>query len=457
MLVLLGAAGACQGASSSAGAPPPLAARAQPTAASASSAASAEPAAGTSPSAPATSAQAEPNAPSAIPPLPPWPDDDRASWQAPERYDHLILKVSFPYQGQYRNVRYEGHNRLLRGELRDGGQVAERWRRLAQGTRGVFLLRDSLWSQQDHPVRATPHAFMMPPCWVTAAVAEVAAGRTIQPLVAPALDDEAAWTAIATAEQMFGSFPPSDSLHREASRAASGDVRSRERTRAARATLRSLASDVDAMIGAASGGIEAVAAAGAERIAASDRRYFGAALRYHRVVPIFVENPNRKEFVDEGKGMTVAGRDIPEHLVELARDAVYLRRLRDGDLAVERYDLSVAAERARAIKVLEALLPQGEASPSTTLWLWVTGRLDPHRKAEGENATRYLASFRRQLEGAAFDRGRLRIVSKPAAEPPTGPGRAQAFRREAQWYRHRDLPWAVRLTSRGLGELSGGR
>ena len=33
----------------------------------------------------------------------------------------------------------------------------------------------------------------------------------------------------------------------------------------------------------------------------------------------------------------------------------------------------------------------------------MTGRLDPHRKAEGENATRYLKRFRKELAKAAID------------------------------------------------------
>ncbi len=231
---------------------------------------------------------------------PPPPQDGRKLWSAPERYEHLILKAACPYSEQCPNLRYEGHNGLLSRGAKDSTEIAERWRQLVQGTRGVFVLRDSLWSQQDHPYHRAPEALMMPPSWVTAAVDDVARGLPIRPPQAPALTDDTAWAAIATPQDMFGGFPPSDSLHREAIRALGTDPDERRRTEAARASVASLATDVKAMRTVAAKGPQAVAEVGAERIASSDRRYFGAALRYHRVVPIFVENPNRREHLSRG-------------------------------------------------------------------------------------------------------------------------------------------------------------
>ena len=388
------------------------------------------------------------------PPPPPAPDDGRKLLRAPESYEHLIIKVGLPFTSQFSNLRYEGFNGLFMNGASGGAEVAERWRSLCLGVRAVFVLRDSLWSQQDHPYHRPPFALMMPPSWVTVAVAAVASGESIRPLRTAALDNDADWAAIATPEAMFGAFPPSDSLHREATRPLAGasDV-DRLHTESARRSLRSLAEDVAAMIAAAPRGIEAVASAGAERIAQSDDRYFGTSIRYHRVVPIFVENPNTRELVDEGKGMTVKGRHIDQALVRLARDTVYLRRLRDGDMAVERYDLSVAAERARAIEVLTALIPAEGAQPGGTLWLWVTGKLDPHREGEGENAVRYLPAFLAELEAAPIDRDRLRVVSKPATELPRGSERPRVLRSDVSWYRHRHLPYAVRLSTGELQQL----
>jgi hypothetical protein len=384
------------------------------------------------------------------PPPEPSPPTDRVLHSAPERFDHVILKIHFPMREQFANLRYEGFNALLMKGAASGDEVAQRWRDLVVGARGVFLLRDSLFSQQDHPYHRKPHALMMPPSWVTVAVAEVAAGRAIAPLVAPPPDDDAAWAAIVSAADMFGSFPPSDSLYREAVRARGGEEA--RYTEAARAAVASLALDVAAMIAAAPRGTAAVAAAGAERIARSDRRYFGAALRYHRVIPLFVENPNTHELRDEGKGMTVFGRDIEPSLVKLARDAVYRRRLRDGDLAVERYDLSQQGERDRAIEVLEAFIGKDDAAPGGTLWLWVTGKLDPMREAEGENAVRYLPAFIKQLDAAAVDRARLRIVSMPSTDLPAA-DQLGFVKKDAAWYRKRDLPYSVRLTTHQFHEL----
>ncbi|MBW2457776.1 MAG: hypothetical protein JRI68_24945 [Deltaproteobacteria bacterium] len=392
-----------------------------------------------------------PTATTPIPTPPPLPEDGRKLWSVPERYEHLIVKVAYPYTEQCPNLRYEGHNGLLSRGAASSAEIARRWRKLAQGTRGVFVLRDSLWSQQDHPYHRAPEALMMPPSWVTAAVADVDAGTAIRPPLAPPLSDDAAWAVIATPEDMFGGFPPSDSLHREAIRALGADPDERRKTEAARASLTSLAADVKAMMAVAGKGPGAVAEAGAERIAASDRRYFGRALRYHRVVPIFVENPNRRELQAEGKGMTVPGRTVPDRLIKLARNAVYHRRLRDGDLAIERYDLSVPAERDRAIEVLETFIPAG-AGPGPTLWLWVTGRLDRSGKA-GENAVRYLPAFRKRLANAKIESSRLRVVSKPATELPTGADRVKAFRSDSQWYRHRDLPYAVKISTSQLRQL----
>jgi hypothetical protein len=392
--------------------------------------------------------------PDSWPPPEPELPSDRKLLAAPTRYEHVILRVSYPVDEQFKNLRYEGHNGLLMAGAADGTEVAQRWRHLVAGSRGVFVLRDSLWSQQDHAYHRVPHALMMPPSWVTVAVDATIARRSIEPLRAPDPNDDDAWAAIAAPGDMFGSFPPSDTLHREAVRARGSDGEARRRTEAARAALRSLAADVSAMLSVVARGAEQVAQVGAARIAASDRAYFTGPLRFHRVIPIFVENPNTKELQEEGKGMTVVGRSLSDQALTLARDAVYRRRLRDGDLALERYDLSQAAERARAIVVLEALIGPDPQAPATTLWLWVTGRLDPHRKAEGENATRYLPAFQRELEKARIDPKRLRIVSMPSTEvPPTD--RAAFFTKDADWYRKRDLPYSVRLTTSELRQILG--
>ena len=377
------------------------------------------------------------------PPEPPPPPDNATIHTAPDKFDHLVLKISFPVGLQYDNIRYEGHNGLIMKGAADGEAAALRWRKLAAGTRGVFVLRDSMWSQQDHPYQKLPYALMMPPSWVTAALVD---GADMKAPIAPATDAE--WTAIKTPQDMFGSFPPSDSLHREAIIALSGqtDADQKRRTAAARASLASLRADVLAMKSARD-----IAQAGAERISRSDVKYFGRAIRYHRIIPIFVENPNTKELEQEGKGMHPLGRKkVDPALIDRAMRAVYRRRLLDGPIAIERYDLSQSKERDRAIAVLEALIPPNEEGPA--LWLWVTGRLDPHRKAEGENATKYLPVFRKQIAAAKINLRRLRILSKPSTQLPDS-DRQTAFLRDAKWYRMRALPYSVRLSSRDFSQL----
>src|SRR4029453_18035846 len=113
-----------------------------------------------------------------VPPEPPRPDDGELL-TAPAQWEHVVLKISFPIRAQYQNLRYEGHNGLLHKGAADATEIAERWRRLARGVRGVFVLRDSLFSQQDYVYGFPPYALMMPPSWVSTAVVETAPGRAL--------------------------------------------------------------------------------------------------------------------------------------------------------------------------------------------------------------------------------------------------------------------------------------
>lgn len=385
------------------------------------------------PPAPATTAPATTTEPAALPQPTPRPApppipaarttvDAQNQRSAPPRY-HRITPRAFPQTpARFSDLVYECNNMEFRGPKAgaryadDGATVAARWRQFAAGTGGVFVLRDSLWSQQDHPSGHAAYAPMMPPNWVTVAVAAAAEGRALVLPTAPPVDDDAAWSAL-TPAAMFGDLPVSDSLHRAA--AATGAV-----ARNARRVHRMLTDDVRAMWRAAPAGAEAVAAAGAERIAASDRAYFGAALRRTTVIPIFVEHPNDHE-VEEGKGMGVHGRRLSVAHQATAMRAVYRRRLADGDLALERYDLSNAADRDRAIAVLEALIPPGEPAGRGKVWLWITGKLDPQRKLQGDGPLAYVGAFRAQLQAADVDLTRLHLFAKPEIVlPRTGDRKA---------------------------------
>ena len=355
-------------------------------------------------------------------PFPGFPTVDPSELgRAPARFTHLVPQLSPPIGFRFQNLLYEANHISMRGPRGDdefyestGQEIAERWRRSAAGVRRVFALRDALFSQQDHPIDHDPVALMMPPNWVTVAVAELLAGRVLKPVTAPPIDDDAAWAALTTSTDLFGSFPPSDRLFEASTRPRTVLAPERLRVTNARRSVRMLSADAQAMIDAAARGPEAVADAGAERISISDRRYFGERLRREHIILISVENPNRHEMVEEAKGLTVAGRDLPEEAVLLARNAIYRRRLADGPLAVERYDLTRRPERARAIALLEAIIPEhGEAVPGENrLWLWVHGGLDGSG-VSGRDATGQIQSFRAEVAEANVDVDRVDYLSKP--------------------------------------------
>lgn len=388
--------------------------------------------------------------------------------RAPARYDHLVPRLVPPIGPRFRNLLYEANNvsmrgaRTAEGELyaSTGAQIAERWRTGAAGVSKLFAIRDALFSQQDHPVDHDPVSVMMPPSWVTVAVAEVMAGRIPRPVQAPAIDDEAAWAAIATPAELFGSFPPSARLHQVSTRTRSVLAPDRLHVTNARRSVHMLARDVRAMIDAAPHGAEAVAAAGAERISLSDRRYFGERLRREHMILVAVENPNRHELADEAKGLTVHGRALPDEAVTLARRVILRRRLRDGDIGLERYHLGEPAERRRAIAVLEELIPErGDATEGGVVWLWVHGGLDP-TGVRGNDATRHIGVFRQEVIAANVDVRRVRYLSKPHV-PIGGRHLAQQLDNHARRYRALDLPLSLNIGSplliRLLGELDARR
>ncbi|MCA9612111.1 MAG: hypothetical protein R3B99_22870 [Polyangiales bacterium] len=385
--------------------------------------------------------------------------DDSELLRAPPRYDHLVPRLSPPTGPRFRNLVYEANNMTMRGSRSSDGalyastgrEIAERWRVAAAGVSKVFVLRDALFSQQDHPVDHDPVAVMMPPSWVTVAVAHVLEGRPIEPVHAPPIDDDEAWGAIETPGDLFGSFPVSQTLHEVATRPRTVLAPERLRVTNARRSVHMLARDAEVMAAAAPRGAAAVAEVGAERISLGDRRYFGERLRREHIILIGVENPNRHEIVDEAKGLTVAGRELPEEAVTLARRAIYGRRLRDGDLAVERYHLGEPVERRRAVAVLEELIPRDGSPEGGTVWLWVHGGLDP-RGVRGTDATRHIGMFRQEVAAANVDVRRLRYLSKPHV-PIGGRNLAQQLDSHARRFRSLDLPLSLNIGSGLLARL----
>ncbi len=397
--------------------------------------------------APATTAAIAAQQEESFPPYPLF--DDANLLRAPARFDHLVPRLVPPTGPRYRNLRYEANNVGMRGAYGDDGfyestgrAIAERWRIGAAGTRGVFALRDALFSQQDHPIDHDPVSVMMPPSWVTVAVAETMAGRALRPVESPPLNDDDAWQALATPEDLFGSFPPSERLHEVATRPRTVLAPERLRVTNARRTVAMLAADARAMVEAAADGPEAVARAGAERISRSDRRYFGERVRREHIVLVAVENPNRHEVRDENKGLEVFGRALPPEAVALARRSIYARRLQDGDIAIERYHLGHPEERRRAIRVLFELLGPG-SSGGHRVWVSVHGGLDA-RGTRGTDATRYIAGFRAEVADAGIDTVRVRYLSKPHV-PIGGRNMARQLDAAARRFRQLDLPLSLNL------------
>ncbi|HJL20279.1 MAG TPA: hypothetical protein RMH99_31720 [Sandaracinaceae bacterium LLY-WYZ-13_1] len=341
----------------------------------------------------------------------------RRDRRAPEAYAHLIGRVGGRTPWVFTNLRYESNNRSMRGAFdpspEAGCDNARRQRALFARTRGVFVLRDALYSQQDHPIEHRACALMMPANWVTAAVADTRAGRALRPVVAPAMDDDAAWASIDTPEAMFGSFQPSENLF-ETARRSRGDASAddRGRIRNARHNVRRLAVEARALIDAAVEGPRAVAEAGAARIAASDRAYFTPEVRHDRVVVLGVEHPSEHEIRGENKGVAIWGREVPAEVLAMVRDAVYGARLRDGDIALERYDLTEPADRRRAVEVLTALVPEGETR-GHRIWLWVGGGLVEGTERVHDASTE-LPGFLRELAAAPIARDRVVVVNRPS-------------------------------------------
>jgi hypothetical protein len=406
------------------------------------------------PAAPATpAAEARINAPPVDDPGTPAVDPSELL-DAPARYEHLLLRAALPIRPRYADLVYEGNNKHFRGDadaaglFRSGDETAADWRRFAAGVGGLVVLRDSLFSQQDHPVAQRPRALMLSPNWVSVAVAQTLAGHPLTgPRTAP-IEDDAAWTST-DINAYFGSFPVSERLFGDATRPlADADPSTRQQIQNARVSIQMLAAAAQAMIDAAPGGAQAVAQTGAEWIAASDRSYFGAQLRRDTIIPIFVENPNEHELRDEGKGLAVWGLELSPAALAITRRAVYGRRLLDGALAVERYDLRFEAEQDRAIALLEELVPGG--SSGHKLWLWVNGGTDGHGK--GDPAVPYIADFQTKIAAANIEVSRVVLLSKPSVQPWGDAGK-QILETETDRHAKLGIPLSVQLKTQQLQSL----
>ncbi len=338
-----------------------------------------------------------------------------SDWTAPADHEHVVPRLSRRTKRVFTNLKYEGNNKALRAPFEDHAPAcsdAERTRALADRTAGLFLLRDALFSQQDHPVQRPSCALMLPPNWVTVAVHDAMAGRVTAPVTAPALEDDEAWGALETPAALFGGFPTSDSLHGWATRPrASASEDDQIRIGNARRSVHTLAAAGERLRTASAESPEAVARVGAEIIARSDLDYFGVEIRHDHVIPLFVENPSEHEIVDEGKGLVVHGRTLSDEAIALTRREVYRRRLGDGAMAIERYDITREADVRRAIEVLEMLVPKG-SGPGHHVYVWVGGPLIAGTERV-EDVHDRMPSFVAALSKADIEMSRVTVFARP--------------------------------------------
>jgi hypothetical protein len=374
---------------------------------------------------------------------------------AKRMYERVVPLVSSASPERFENLVYEGNNPGMRGRRsestglynRTGREIAVFWRRYTAGVRGMFVLRDSLYSQQDHPFLNDPYSPMLPPSWVAAVAHAASVPRRFDVPDLPVVEDDAAWQAIDSPADVFGDLPVSYALFEAA-------VGTGARAGNARSTLHVLYRDARAMVAVLPRGPGAVARVGAERIAHSDQAYFGDKLRRERIIPIFVENPSPYE-VAERKGLARVGSKIPRELRDEIKRAINKRRLADGDIALERYDLSSPVERRRAVSVLEGLIPESDPDGlSTRVWLWVTGKLQPGKGLVGDDARAYIPVFREELRGSDIDMSRVELLSKPAVSLPER-GFEEALHRELVDFKELGMPMSIDLpaTHPGLRRL----
>ena len=83
-----------------------------------------------------------------------------ATVHLPEAYQRLVPRVDSPFTAVCDGALYEGNNLDMRGAVgkdqvyaRTGAESFAQWRAVTAQMGGIFVLRDSLISQQDHPYR----------------------------------------------------------------------------------------------------------------------------------------------------------------------------------------------------------------------------------------------------------------------------------------------------------------
>jgi hypothetical protein len=352
------------------------------------------------------------------------------------------LSRSFYYEGN--NIRMRRWLGLHKFGVLPGGAIALKWRALGMQARKIFVLRDSLFGQQDNLTQHRPTALMLPPPWILA----ILTASNVKPVHLPPPEDDLTWRALAGTDDYFDPVPLPSSLFELATAAlADHSFRGRARIRHVRIGLIELARQLTDIIQAEDKDPAALFRRSAEWIAASDRSYFTGAIRRKSIVPILVENPNPFEKgLAKGFASPELG-DVSETLRFSAAVHLLSRRLEDGDIALERYDISKDSDTDRAINLLEALIPANQ-SGENLVWLWINGPLDvmETHQIHGIGPLDYLPGFRRTLNDSNINLARLRLFAKPDLSLPVDPGTENSLRHTLANYAEHGTHNALDLT-----------
>ena len=366
------------------------------------------------------------------------------------RYINVVPRADHTSSFLFDNLRYEGNNPEMRTPSPTADQpsptaeeVAGRWRALIAKTGGMFVLRDSLFSQQDHPFKhGIPCALMMPPNWITKAVLT----PEPKPMTAPPIDDESAWQETrGDPSTVFGSFEPSEDLHNYASQLSTDKPPAlKTQILAARSTIRLLASFANELLQTREdSGIDAAIDHGADLIATSDNSYFGSVRA--KAIPMMGIKPSEEDSISGMKAL----EDTSNQIIE----TVMRRRLDDGDLLlIYRYqypfDLSSPEERRQALTTLSRVIPPS-APPGGVVWLWVWGGSDSDSQSGWDDPTTYIEIFKEELRSEEIDLSRLRFYAKPTSEYE-GPDASDQFENELDRYQSFGFALSVNTDATGV-------
>ena len=359
------------------------------------------------------------------------------------------LQPSFIYEGN--NIRMRYWMGWRRFGILSGSFTAFKWRLLGLQGRKIFVLRDSLFGQQDNLSQHQPFSPMLSLNWILTAIST----QNHQPIHLPPPTADLDWTSISSPGDFFGEFQLPSNLFKLANTSlASSRFKSRTRIRSARFGLVELSRQINAVIQHDNQEPEALLSRSAELISSSDRKYFSPTIREKSIIPILVENPNPYE-KGLGKGFSSPkAADVSEAVQFKALVQVLKRRLEDGDIALERYDISKDSEISRVVKLLEALIPEGYPG-SHKVWIWINGPLDHSvsDRISGTGPLAFLPQFQRILDRSNIHLASLRLLAKPDLTKPMDQAQIHSLHRALSEYAKFKVYNSLNLTSHQVRKL----